>query len=717
MNTEIHVPPQTELPNPTIDISQLTLDQAEQFRKVEIQYNTSDDKLINIDRLTASARRELDKILEDEMSTLQDLAFQDKFDIVLEKYQTLIDTEKNTLQEKQQITRQHKRNASRRKTIDEIQKIELVEPFLDQEFVSETKIKMYKTIIGKAKYQHKLEELAQLEGITVDQLKKTSASEVSHRLKIAREKAQENTTAALEYLAETPVEPTGDELLEEACREISEGIKDIAQKLGLPANDVAEIVAQTSEALQELVPGTSKVRHILKNLRSRPARVAAAVLMGISLNLSPSPIAPLDAHAPVNILIPRENLDKDTNLVHLSSLISTNIQQQTDNTIQLAQETINNAQIANIQDKIQTAIKRSEQHVQEQILLQQKDHLEKTVFQVQGSNRGFVLAGEQGNFAGDYIERTDQLQFDDETIKDLYEIQQLFTEKRQEFGNHMAVQFSPEDTIQFSIANADEKVDGSITDEFEVNPNQPVHFEISGIEIDSTGEYVNLKLDNTYTGDGKIHEGQESGVIFIKAHKDAAKKLLANSHKGFSTAFFADAQPYYVTNVTTGLEQIDQNTQYMKDQFSLIDLTDIDKPITDLYEKGYIDGYMIQGKTIAKAVAGGVCGGGTLAFNTAIRALEGNQISYKILHQQNHSQGGGYTPGFNEPSSSLPIDKWRDTTIAYNNPNNFVDGKIEFEGKLHLNAGILYKQDYKDKNENVRTKALFFVNAKTNPQK
>lgn len=359
-----------------------------------------------------------------------------------------------------------------------------------------------------------------------------------------------------------------------------------------------------------------------------------------------------------------------------------------------------------IQEELLPQAKHIKEDSQPFFTSKQKEQFEKSILQVSG--RDFVLTGEQGTFVGDYIQRTDTLPFDDEMLQQLYEIQTVFNEKRTEFDNHLAIDLPLNRSLSIEVADADFDQSGAITDRFDVMIDTPMHVEISGIEITKNNDIL-FKFDSAYTGDGKTLNEQKSGTVFIKMDPETALTLLQQSKKGVSSAFFAVNEPYYITNVSAGLSRINNNSKNVAGSYSLIQATEIDKSHEQLINLGYVNGYAIVGLEVQETFAGGICGASSVAWNTIIRAFEANNIDFKIITQKQHSLGGGYTPGINQPTSQeLPLTITREATIfTAEQPEFNVDAVVSFpDGTLTVKTYTLFT------NED-GTKGFFLVNATT----
>lgn len=364
------------------------------------------------------------------------------------------------------------------------------------------------------------------------------------------------------------------------------------------------------------------------------------------------------------------------------------------------------AEPTHYQEELSPQIKHIKEATTPSFTSEQKVQLENSILQVSG--RDFVLTGEQGTFVGDYIQRTETLPFDDETLKQLYEIQTVFNEKRAEFDNHLAIDLPLNKALTIEVADADFDQSGEITDRFVIIMDTQMHVEISGIEITKNSDIL-LKFDSAYTGDGKTLNEQKSGTVFIKMDPETALTLLQQSKKGVSSAFFAVNEPYYITNVSAGLSRINNNSKNVAGSYSLIQATEIDKSHEQLINLGYVNGYAIVGLEVQETFAGGICGASSVAWNTIIRAFEANNIDFKIITQKQHSLGGGYTPGINQPTSQeLPLTITREATIfTAEQPEFNVDAVVSFpDGTLTVKTYTLFT------NED-GTKGFFLVNATT----
>jgi hypothetical protein len=335
--------------------------------------------------------------------------------------------------------------------------------------------------------------------------------------------------------------------------------------------------------------------------------------------------------------------------------------------------------------------------------------------------RGVHVAGEQGNYAGVYGPLAERPSYDDEAIRDFIEIKRLFEEKRAEFGNRLRVTLPAAEAKQWSVdvvdyddslARAREfaRTNGGgspaldsadlarVTESIAIAPGSDMKLEISAVELD--GDRVRLRWENTYVGDGKVHPGEPSGVLFLNLSREEAKLLLAAGERGTSTAFFAVSSDAYVHNAGNAMRLIGEHCKGLRGSFDAIDASHLAASTHDLeHVYGYQWGRAITGANgrLSTVIAGGACGGLSPAWEVAIRTLEAAGLTPNIRQHQNHSAYGGYTPGFSEASSdTLPFDIWREATM-YAGPNTkIVNAVMDFPGALTLDFQELYRAPAQD---------------------
>lgn len=371
----------------------------------------------------------------------------------------------------------------------------------------------------------------------------------------------------------------------------------------------------------------------------------------------------------------------------------------------------------------QAEVQRQQQMAEEKARKEQKETLLSLIQKVQG--RGYVLAGEQGNFTGDFQPIDDKTelvrQYTEDELHMLAQIQTEFTKKYQECDRHMACTFEPGKQLAIEVADYDftkavyqketDDTKGQITDSIPIVPEQPLKLEISAVEVE--GKMVKLRLENTYVGDGKVGPDGKSGAIFVSLTMQEALNTIQQAKKGTSVAYFAVGSEAYLTNAGNAMKLISESVKDTPGTFDAIQATKLNLPAshdaqaTDLYDVGYIDGQAIG----TAAVAGGGCGGLTPSWNEILRCLDAAGVDYTIEEHQNHSTGG-YMPGIATPSShKYPVNKWRDATMFYVEGGSKVNGVIHYQGNLSMNfQQIFRKEGYRiRKKDNARIGAGFFV--------
>lgn len=360
------------------------------------------------------------------------------------------------------------------------------------------------------------------------------------------------------------------------------------------------------------------------------------------------------------------------------------------------------------------------ERVQEQVLEaakteedRQAEQFFETLPQI-GGRGGYVLTGEHsGSYTVPAAGEHEQQPFavTPEVVAELQEIQSIFIEKKERFGN-VTVSFPADQLPQIAWTDPDVSRDGGVTQvvntfnptipgSYASDPDRPydgmVPFQVEGLEVDPNGD-LRLRIPG-FIGDMK---GEDAGAAWLTVSREQAKDLLNRAEKGTTRVAIPLHEQYYYQNFDAAMRAFNellvpdnQNEISMLNASGIGSGSEPDKP--GLIRRGAVDGgATVEGGGYGTILAGGYCGPASVVWNELMAALvdagidltDQSTVDAVIPVHDNHSVDEGYTPA---TSAELlwATNMYREVTIANEGNGRKADGIVRLPPGAKIQHTIL----------------------------